>query len=146
MPDRDAAAARRRIRDYLRKARALGGPAAILGGEDLPPTLVFECVVEVFPERRVVHLDADERPDRERIRQLVARSFQPGHLLLATVTRRAGRDYFRFLEALVRERRLEVPDDQGWKILQAPEGWMLVVHSPAGPFPFDERIPARLAL
>lgn len=138
--------ARERLLRHLEQARKLGDPCAVTGGEGLPPTLVFECVAETWPDRRVVHLDADEARASEAIRDAVRRSMEPGSVLLVTITRRAGHDLFRYLERLVQERALDVPSGEGWETVRAPEGWSLVIHSPSGPFPFGEQVPARIAL
>ncbi|HXE71532.1 MAG TPA: hypothetical protein VNO81_02640 [Candidatus Nitrosotenuis sp.] len=159
-PGADLAATRRRILDFLGTCRKLGGSAAILGGQDLPDLLVFECLVEAFPDRRIVHLDSGEGLKGEALRSRILESFRPGCLLLATVTYRADREFFKHLERLLVERYLDVPEENptvsqlglpvldrsGRWMVVAPADWQLFIHSPPGRFPFDEHVEARLAL
>lgn len=138
--------ARRRILDFLKRVDRLQEAGAILGGDDLPETTVFECVAETWPGRQVVHIDSSFPLKPEDIRQSIQASFAPGRVLLMTLTHRAGRDFFRFLEQLLVDGHLEVHDGTQWTQLRPPEPWRLVVHSRPGRFPLDEALDSRLAL
>ncbi len=138
--------ARRRVLDFLKRVDRLQEAGAILGGDDLPETTVFECVAETWPGRQVVHVDSSFPLKAEDIRQSVQASFAPGRVLLMTITRRAGKDFFRFLEQLLVDGYLEVHDGAKWTRVHPPEHWRLVVHSRPGRFPLDEALNSRLAL
>jgi len=138
--------ARKRILDFLQRVDRLDEPGAILGGDGLPETTVFECVAQTWPGRQVVHLDSSFPLEAEKIRQSIRDSFVPGRVLLMTLTRRAGRDLFRFLEQLLVEGSLEVQAGHEWTRARPPEHWRLVIHSRPGRFPLDEAVSSRLAL
>jgi hypothetical protein len=138
--------ARQRVLDFLKRVDRLKEPGAILGGDNLPETTVFECVAETWPGCQVVHVDSSFPLQTEDIRQSIQTSFAPGRILLMTITRRAGKDFFRFLEQLLVDGYLEVHDGTEWKQLRPPEYWRLVIHSRPGRFPLDEAVASRLAL
>ena len=141
-----AETARKRILEHLKRVDRLAEPCAILGGDDLPETTVFECVAESWPGRQVVHVDSSFPLEAEAIRSSIQSSFAPGRILLMTLTRRAGREFFRFLEQLLVDGYLEVHDGKEWTQVRPPEHWRLVIHSRPGRFPMDEAVPSRLAL
>ncbi len=145
-PTRRSETARKRILDFLQRIDRLEEPGAILGGDDLPETTVFECVAQTWPGRQVVHIDSSFPLTPERIRQSIADSFVPGRVLLMTLTRRAGRDLFRFLEELLVDGALEMQTDPERTRVSPPEHWRLVIHSRPGRFPLDEEVSSRLSL
>lgn len=138
--------ARKRILDFLKRVDRLAEPCAILGGDDLPETTVFECVAETWPGREVVHVDSSAPLEIEGIRSSLQRSFAPGRVLLMTITRRAGKDFFRFLEQLLVDGYVELYDGQQWQQARPPEHWRIVIHSRPGRFPLDEAVPSRMSV
>lgn len=133
---------RERILAYLVQSRRTGDNVAILGGEELPETTVFECLLQANPDRRVVHLDATSNLKDEQVADKVKEGMIPNAILLITLSRAAGKPVFKVLEELLQEESTERPG----KRTPRPNNWQLVVHSRPGAFPFDELIPARLAL
>ena len=138
----DVNAERERILNYLAQSRRMGDNVAILGGEDLPETTVFECLVQANPDRRVVHLDATRAMDDAAVEAKVQEGLKPNQILLITLSEAAGVPVFKVLEELLQEDSMERPG----KRVTRPQNWQLVVHSRPGPFPFDDLLPARLAL
>lgn len=142
----DASTARKKLADFLAKIRSEAEPGAVLGGANLPETLVFEGVALAFPESRVVHLDGTTNLTEEQVLSEISRSFQPGHVLLVTLSFRSGFEVFKPLERLLSQGSLDVLGPTGWTQKRPPEGWRLVVHSRPGSFPYDEDIVLRLNL
>ncbi len=138
----DVNAERERILNYLAQSRRMGDNVAILGGEDLPETTVFECLVQANPDRRVVHLDATRAMDDAAVEAKVQEGLKANQILLITLSEAAGVPVFKVLEELLQEDSMERPG----KRVTRPQNWQLVVHSRPGPFPFDDLLPARLAL
>lgn len=135
--------ARRRILAFLKRVDKLAEPGAVLGGDDLPETTVFECVAETWPGREVVHLDSSFPLGAEAIRDGIRRSFQTGRVLLMTITRRAGRDFFRFLEQLLVDGHLQEAEGH---VVKPPDHWRFVIHSRPGRFPTDEAVGSKISV
>lgn len=142
----DTPTARKKLTDFLEKVRSEGEPGAVLGGANLPETLVFESVAMAFPEARVVHLDGTSSLTSEQVLSEISRSFKPGHVLLVTLSFRSGFEIFKPLERLLSQGALDVLGPTGWKQERPPEGWRVVIHSRPGSFPYDEDIILRLNL
>lgn len=142
----DAREARSKIGSFLERVRTTGAAGAILGGADLPETLVFEAVALAFPEARVVHVDGDTPLSPERVTADILGSFAPGKVLLVTLTFRSDLAIFKPLEKLLADGGLDVPGPTGWRPARPPGTWRLVIHSKPGSFPFDERVDLRLNL
>ncbi|MBI3926407.1 MAG: hypothetical protein HY319_12775 [Armatimonadetes bacterium] len=138
--------ARSRVKEFLRTVQAMHRPGAILYGEDLPATLVFECMAEGFAGKRVVHLDCTARQPTEQVLETLCRSMEPGNVLLVTLTEQAGLEVFRPLEKLLEDGVLELSSPQGWRTAKPPDDWRMVIHSLPGSFPFDQAVELRLAL
>lgn len=139
-------ATRKRIRDFLGRVERLAEPCAILGGDHLPETMVFECVAETWPGREVIHLDSSLPLSADDVRGAIDRSFTTGRILLMTITRKAGREFFRFLEQLLVDGYLEIHDGSTWTQKRPPEHWRLVIHSRPGRFPLDEAVDSKLSV
>lgn len=138
--------ARKRILDFLGRVDRLAEPCAILGGDDLPETTVFECAAETWAGREVVHVDSSFPLDADGIRTSIQRSFLPGRILLVTLTRRAGKELFRFLEQLLVDGYVEIHDGENWRQARPPEAWRMIIHSRPGRFPMDDCVDSKLAL
>ncbi|MEW6283886.1 MAG: hypothetical protein AB1758_35060 [Candidatus Eremiobacterota bacterium] len=134
---------RERIVSYLRQARQMGDNVALVGGAGLPETTVFECILTAFPERRVVHLDATVPVEEDYSMDKVRESLQPGGILLISLYDEVGLDVLKYVEQLCRDDHALFP---GGETVFKPSGWHLIVHSRLGGFPFEELMPARLAL
>jgi hypothetical protein len=134
---------RERIVAYLREARQMGDNVALVGGDELPETTVFECVLLAFSDRRVVHLDASLGISEAQAVERVRESLQPGGVLLVTLTEEAGLEVLKYVEQLARDEQATFP---GGETVGKPAGWHMIVHSLPGGFPFEEYIPGRLAL
>ncbi len=134
---------RERILAYLVQSRRTGDNIAILGGTELPETTVFECLLQANPDRRLVHLDATRALDDAQVAAKVKEGLVSNAILLVTLSEQAGVPVFKALEELLQEDSRDTP---GVARTPRPANWQLVVHSRPGAFPFEELLPARLAL
>ncbi len=143
---RDLPALRKKIEVYLRQFGAQQEPMALLGGDDLPETTVFEATVMAFPGRRVVHLDGSGPLTSEEVQQKILESFAAGRMLLVTLTRSVGLEVFKPLEKFLAEGQLEIQRAWGWEKHEPKDGHVCLIHSRPGSFPFDENVSLRLNL
>ena len=81
---------RTKISNFVKQVRDVGGPGALLGGESLPPTLVYEEMLTHFSDRPLFHLDGEIKLTEEHVLETMREAMEKGGALLVTLTMKVG--------------------------------------------------------